>query len=209
MATRPARTDVTIAILAKAPLAGFAKTRLIPALGAEGAAGFQRRLIEHAVENACAIAPVILWVTPDDAHPLFRKLASQVSLARQPDGDLGARMAAAVSAAGGPVLVIGTDCPCLTADRLHDAADALERCDVVIAPADDGGYGLIGMKTLHPELFSNMAWSARGVMSETRARLKQRGLAWLELAPVWDIDLPDDLIRLRASPFANLLSGET
>src|SRR5215471_20947336 len=114
---------VAVAILAKAPLPGLAKTRLAPALGADGAAALQARLIERAVETARAadIGPVTLWAAPDQDHPAFQTLAALfgVKLAPQPDGDLGARMLAAIAAAGGPVLVIGTDCAALAPDHLR------------------------------------------------------------------------------------------
>src|SRR5262245_55683333 len=104
---------VAVAVLAKAPLAGFAKTRLIPALGAAGAALLQARLVERAVATACAavIGPVTLWATPDESHPLFQAIGAHlgVALARQGDGDLGTRMLAAVAAANAPALVIGTE----------------------------------------------------------------------------------------------------
>src|SRR6516162_531638 len=97
---------VAVAVLAKAPLAGFAKTRLIPALGAGGAALLQARLVERAVATACAavIGPVTLWATPDEGHPLFQAIGAHlgVALARQGDGDLGTRMLAAVAAVNAP-----------------------------------------------------------------------------------------------------------
>ncbi|HEY9360355.1 MAG TPA: hypothetical protein VIQ50_07980, partial [Xanthobacteraceae bacterium] len=92
---------IAIAVLAKAPLPGFAKTRLIPALGTEGAARLQARLVEHAVATACAarIGPVTLWGAPDESHPLFQAIGARlgVALARQDGGDLGERMLAAVA----------------------------------------------------------------------------------------------------------------
>jgi rSAM/selenodomain-associated transferase 1 len=209
MATSRIRTDVTIAILAKAPVPGFAKTRLIPVLGAEGAARLQARMMARAIETALGVAPVTLWVTPDDTHPAFRALASQAKLMRQPEGDLGARMAAAVSAAQGPVLVMGTDCPALTPAHLRAAADTLgDGADVVTIPTADGGYALIGMNRLHPNLFSDMSWSVPTVMAETRRRLTALSLAWRELDTLWDVDTPEDLERLRAAEFSDLLSGE-
>src|SRR5215470_17906082 len=113
---------VAIAVLAKAPLPGFAKTRLIPALGADGAAQLQARLTARAVATARAAAtgPITLWAAPDTTHASFRALAADggVALAPQGGGDLGARMLAASSATDGPCLVIGTDCPALTAAHL-------------------------------------------------------------------------------------------
>jgi GTP:adenosylcobinamide-phosphate guanylyltransferase len=133
---------VTIAILAKAPRPGFAKTRLAPVLGVDGAASLQARFIERTVTTAqeAAIGPVTLWVTPDRHHPAFQTIAALlgVTLAEQPDGDLGERMLAAIEAANGPAIVIGTDCPALTPEHLRAAAWAL----AAPFPADNVGAGL-------------------------------------------------------------------
>ena len=190
--------SVAIAVLAKAPVAGFAKTRLIPALGADGAAALSARLIQHAmkVATASAIGPVTLWCTPDESHPLFQGLRAQCALVRQPDGDLGARMHEAVAATGGPTLVVGCDCPALTAGHLRTAAEALASQDAVVIPSDDGGYVLIGLRTPQPALFFDMAWSTPMVMAETRRRLKALGRTWRELDTLWDVDTPADLERL-------------
>src|ERR1700681_3824738 len=113
--SRAAREPIAVGILAKAPLPGFAKTRLAGALGADGAAAPQARFIARATETARAadVGPVTLWGAPDEDHPAFQTLAALfgVALARQPDGDLGVRMLTALEA--GPALVIGTDCPAL------------------------------------------------------------------------------------------------
>jgi len=203
---------VAIAVLAKAPIAGYAKTRLIPTLGADGAARLQERLIERAVATACTAAtgPVTLYATPDARHPRLQELSQQyaVPLAEQCDGDLGARMLAAIAATNGPALVIGTDCPALTAAHLQQAADVLRNgSDAVVLPADDGGYVLLGMSEPQPALFSDMRWSTPAVMDETRRRLRERGLTWQEPVTLWDVDVPEDLARLRASAFADLLIG--
>src|SRR5476651_2445550 len=120
--------STSLAILAKAPIPGLAKTRLIPAIGAHAAAVLAERLTERTVATAvdANIGQVTLWSTPDPGHVSFRELAvrHKITLKRQPDGDLGARMLASIN---GPTLVIGTDCPALTADRLREAANAL--CD--------------------------------------------------------------------------------
>jgi rSAM/selenodomain-associated transferase 1 len=210
MAADPA-TPVAIAILAKAPIAGFAKTRLIPALGEAGAATLQARLTERAVATATAAdtGPVTLWAAPDERHPAFAQLAVRfaVALTRQHDGDLGARMLAALAAANGPALVIGTDCPALTADHLRTAADVLRAgTDAVLIPAEDGGYVLIGTRGSHQALFRAMPWGTAGVMGETRRRLVELGLSWREPAILWDVDLPADLERLRAVGLEYLIS---
>src|SRR5262245_50035536 len=204
---------VAVAVLAKAPLAGLAKTRLAPALGADGAAVFQARLIEHAVATACAaaIGPVTVWATPDAGHPIFAAIRARlpVALARQSDGDLGARLPAAIAAAGGPALAIGTDCPALTPAHLRMAADILRAGDdAVVIPAEDGGYVLIGTRRPQPALFEAIAWSTPQVMAQTRARLRALDLAWQEPLTLWDVDLPADLERLRAAGLGDLIPAK-
>jgi len=205
---------VALAILAKAPVAGSVKTRLIPALGAEGAAALHARLIERTVETACAahIGPVTLWVTPAAPHACFAAVASRfhIALAPQPDGDLGARMLAACEATAGPAIVIGTDCPALTPPHLCEAADVLRAgIDAVITPAEDGGYVLIGSRRPQPDLFTGMTWSTDQVMAQTRGRLAQAGLTWRELTTLWDVDRPEDVARLRGAGLAHLLNKAT
>ena len=205
---------VAIGVLAKAPIAGFAKTRLIPALGEAGAATLQARLTERAVATAIAAGtgPVTLWAAPDARHPAFAELAARfgASLAGQAEGDLGARMLAALAAVNGPALVIGTDCPVLTAEHLRAAADVLRKgTDVAVIPAEDGGYALIGMRAPYPELFADMGWSSADVMDETRRRLTQLGLTWREPATLWDVDVPEDLARLRAAGLQHLIPAKT
>ncbi|HUI94719.1 MAG TPA: TIGR04282 family arsenosugar biosynthesis glycosyltransferase [Xanthobacteraceae bacterium] len=201
---------VAVAILAKAPLPGFAKSRLAPALGADRAAALQARFIERAVATARAanVGPVTLWATPDREHPAFQTLAALfgVALARQPDGDLGLRMLAALDAARGPALVIGTDCPALAPDHLRAAAAALAGgVDAVVVPVEDGGYALIGMREPEPRLFADMPWSTACVMAETRRRLTRLDLSWREPARLWDVDLPEDLRRLEREGLASLM----
>jgi uncharacterized protein len=193
---------VAIAVLAKAPVAGFAKTRLIPALGAGRAARLQARLIERAVDAACAAGagPVTVWTTPDETHATFQALRTRrdVALARQPNGDLGARMLAALKASGEATLVIGTDCPAMMPAHLRMAAEVLRGgADAVVCPAEDGGYVLIGMRKPLPPLFAGIMWGTAEVMAETRRRMRYHKLTWQEPATLWDVDVPEDLPRLR------------
>ena len=201
---------VAIAILAKAPLPGFSKTRLASALGADGAAALQARLIERAVETARAacIGPVTLWAAPDQRHPVFQAIAAVpgVAVAVQPDGDLGQRMHAVLAAAAGPAIVIGTDCPVLRPEHLRAAADALVGgIDVVVIPVDDGGYALIGARAADERLFAGIPWSTADVMAHTRRRLDQLSLSWRELPQLWDVDVPDDLERMKREGLAGLI----
>src|ERR1022692_4321682 len=198
MAMANARS-VSIAIMAKASIPGLTKTRLIPSIGAHAAAVLQERLTERTVATARAadIGPVTLWCAPDPGHPSFRDLVTRhaVTLKRQPAGDLGARMLAAVTSANGPVLVIGTDCPAFTAENLRVAANALQKADVVLIAAEDGGYVLIGARAAHPQLFSGIAWGTPTILAETRARIAALGLTAIELDPLWDLDTETDLVR--------------
>jgi uncharacterized protein len=193
------RPKTSIAVLAKAPIPGLAKSRLIPAIGAHAAAVLQERLTEQAVETALAadVGPVTLWCAPDTTHASFRALAARfpITLKRQPDGDLGARMLAAF-AAGTPTLVIGTDCPSRTVGHLRAAAAALDEADVVLIPAEDGGYVLIGARAPQPELFRNIVWGTPTVLAETQKRITALKLKSVELGPLWDVDTENDLARL-------------
>jgi len=194
-----------IAILAKAPVPGLAKTRLIPSLGAVGAARLQATLTERTVQTALAAAlgPVTLWCTPDCADPAFADLAARypVHLRLQVGADLGERMATAVAShtIRGPVIVLGTDCPALSPAYLQESAAALgDGMDVALIPAEDGGYVLIGLATAHPALFAGVPWGSGQVLAETRARLRAERLRWFEAPPLWDVDRPADLARLGA-----------
>jgi uncharacterized protein len=196
----PNNSPVSIAILAKAPVPGLAKTRLIPAIGAHAAAVLQERLTERAVATALAaeVGPVTLWCAPDGTHNSFLGLVarSRITLRRQPEGDLGTRMLAA-TAGGGPTLVIGTDCPALTEVHLRGAATALRNgTDVILIPAEDGGYVLIGTRSVHPRLFAGITWGTPTVLAETRARIIEQRLILAEQPPLWDVDTESDLARL-------------
>ncbi|MEO8805046.1 MAG: TIGR04282 family arsenosugar biosynthesis glycosyltransferase [Burkholderiaceae bacterium] len=193
----------TVIVMAKAPVAGFAKTRLIPTLGAQGAAALALRLLQHAVEQALAagLGLVELCCAPDQHHPAFASVCDAAGLVAtdQGDGDLGARMARAFErrlAADRAVLLIGTDAPALDATMLRRAADALESTDAVFVPALDGGYALVGLRRPAPSLFDTMTWSVPTVMAHTRERLAAAGLRHTELPPLADIDEAADLIHL-------------
>ncbi|HET9043439.1 MAG TPA: TIGR04282 family arsenosugar biosynthesis glycosyltransferase [Burkholderiales bacterium] len=190
-----------VIVFAKAPVPGAVKTRLIPALGAAGAARFHEWLVERALETACAarLGPVELCCAPDRAHPFFAACAARfdVSLTDQGTGDLGERMHRAL-AAGLPALLIGADCPAMTPEYLRDGAGALTAgYDVVLGPAEDGGYVLVGASRIRPDAFARIRWGGQDVMAEQRERLRSIGWRWQELALLWDVDRPDDLERVR------------
>jgi hypothetical protein len=195
---------VAVAILARAPIPGQAKTRLIPALGAEGAAHLQRWLLQRTVAMALAadVGPVTLWCAGDPRHADFAlcRAFGSVGLRLQPEGDLGRRMSEALRQSPTPAgtLVIGTDCPALGAAQLRDAARRLADHDAVVVPAEDGGYVLIGTRSPPPAVFDEVEWGTDQVMAQTRRRLAALGCRWAEPATLWDVDRPADLDRLLA-----------
>ncbi len=202
---------VQVAVLAKAPIPGLAKTRLIPALGARGAARLQRHLTRQAVHTATAagLGAVTLWCAPDAQHRFFRALhrTRAITCLVQASGDLGQRMHTAfrLHCTMGPLLLIGTDCPPLTTTHLRAAAHCLlAGDDSVFYPAEDGGYVLVGLRQPQAELFREMRWSTESVMAETRARAHSVGLQLRELETLWDLDVPDDLRRLSDAQAAQL-----
>lgn len=203
---RGAIINCRILVFAKAPTPGRAKTRLIPALGASGAAKLQRQLIARTLRTAMAagLGKPELWCAPHPGDPFFAACAKQHGLDLQPqgEGDLGMRMARGLEsalAAGSPGLLIGCDCPALTPAYLRQAAAALaEGNDAVFGPAEDGGYVLIGAaRSPTAQLFEGIAWGTATVMQATRARLTDGDWRWRELALLWDLDRPEDLLRLR------------
>jgi uncharacterized protein len=198
-------TSCHVIVMAKAPEAGYAKTRLIPALGPHGAAALAARLLQHAVAQArrSAVGSVELCCAPDARHPGFAAWATDtdVALSDQGEGDLGCRMARALERGlthHARVLLMGTDAPGLDASVLSAAAAALGTTDAVFVPALDGGYVLVGLCRPLPALFDAMPWSTPQVMACTRERLALAGVAHTELAPLPDIDVPADLVHLPA-----------
>jgi rSAM/selenodomain-associated transferase 1 len=185
--------STSIIVFAKAPLAGHAKTRLIPALGAQGAAKLAERLMHSALAHAveAQVGPVELCATPDRMHRAFGDAVTRhrITLTEQGERVLRTQPQA---------LLIGTDAPGLDAAYLRAAALALRDADAVFGPAADGGYTLVGLKRPRPELFINMRWSHDHVMAQTRERLSQAGLRSVELPVLHDIDEPADLVHLAA-----------
>lgn len=202
------RAGAAVAVLAKAPVAGLAKTRLIPLLGAAGAARAQRvfALQTLATVRAAGFGPLTLWCAPDDTHRFFRALSSRhgVTAVPQSGGDLGHRMANAMHAhferaTGMPLIIVGTDCPVLSAHHLQQAADVLQSHDAVLIPAEDGGYVLIGLRRPVPEVFERVDWSTSQVLQQTLDRLREAGASCRVLPTLWDVDEPADWLRWRSA----------
>lgn len=192
-------------VFAKAPIAGYAKTRLAPALGHDGAARLASRMLEHTLASALesTLGQVELCCSPDTRHPQFQLAASNpaVTLTDQGDGDLGQRMQHAFTrglARHRSVILTGTDAPALDAAVLRQAAAALLEHDAVFAPAADGGYALVGLSRLALGLFDGIDWSTSQVMAQTRSRASTMGLTLYELSSVHDVDEPNDLVHIPA-----------
>lgn len=202
----PAPAPAALAVLAKAPKAGLAKTRLAPLLGYGGAARTQRRFTLNTlhVGQQAGLHSLVLWCAPDPGHRFFKALvrAQGVTCSKQAEGDIGQRMQRVFQhhfeqGHGMPLLLVGTDCPMLAPGHLQQAARALLVHDVVLIPAEDNGYVLIGMRRLVPKAFDNIRWSSPEVMPQTRERLRQAKASWLELPALWDVDEPADWLRLK------------
>ena len=196
--------QVGVAILARSPVPGRVKTRLIPLLGEEGAASLHAWMLQRTVATALAadIGPVTLWCEGDSGHGdlIDCRQPGPVHIRPQVAGDLGRRMLAAVeeSPTAGGMLVIGTDCPVLGAAHLREAARSIKDHDAVLIPAEDGGYVLIGMKRPSAGAFAGIDWGSTQVMAQTRQRLAALAWRWAELAPLWDVDRAEDVERLAA-----------
>ena len=188
-----------IILFAKFPAQGMAKTRLQPALGIEGAAQMAHKLLLHSIEQAVATGFTIeLCVSPAPTHPCWQALNLPDSLqwSAQAEGDLGLRMLTASQQALAcfeQVILIGTDCPSLTTIRIRQAAQQLETQDSVMIPAFDGGYVLFGFKQVAARLFSTIEWSTASVAKVTQQRLAELSWSVKLLAPLPDIDEPEDL----------------
>lgn len=185
-------TAPRIAIFIKWPTPGRAKTRLIPALGAERAARLHGRLVEHTVAAARGSGLSFeLRTTGGPMADFTRWLGDDVRVVDQGEGDLGARLARVAP----PVLLIGGDAPDLAPDHLRAAAAALTNSPAVIGPAADGGYWLLGLAHAMPHLFTSMPWGTDAVAAETIARLRDDGIDPIRLETLHDCDRPEDLAR--------------
>lgn len=185
-----------ILIFARAPVPGQCKRRLVPALGKTGAADVARRLLAHILQQveSAQVAPAILCCTPDTGHPAFAGWAQR----RWPQQgeELGGRMAHAARfalAEAERVLLIGSDCPAVDGTYLRQAFEALDRAEVVLGPAEDGGYVLLGLRRIDDSLFRGVAWGTDRVLAQTRERVGALGWSCELLEPLRDVDRPEDL----------------
>lgn len=210
--------DCHLLLFARYPVPGEAKTRLVPAIGPRNAALLHRRMAEHAAGVARAAraaggAGITVCCTGARVRRFRAWLGEDLRYARQPRGDLGARLRHAFGAAfaGGAAgaLAVGADVPDLTAEILRQAVDALRGRDAVLGPASDGGYYLIGTRAFRPELFSGVDWGTDRVCRQTREAIRRLGMTVLELPTLRDVDRPEDLAGIRGDPrFADAFGGQ-
>lgn len=196
------KPDPILCFVVKAPDPLRSKTRLVP-LSPEIRTALSAAMIEDGVSLACSMpgVRVVVACDPDPEHPFFQALASRWPVERvgQGGGDLGERLcnlSRRLQAEGAPLLFLGGDCPQLSRSTLQESLEALSRVEVVMSPAADGGYILLGLRKFAGILFYNIPWSTSRVAEITRDRLVEGGLSWEEGPAGFDIDRIEDLHKL-------------
>lgn len=195
-------TQQHLVIFTRFPEPGKAKTRLIPALGPDGAAALAREMTQHTLDWARELAerfPVDVEICFDggDAQRMATAFGNALPYRPQGDGDLGCRMERAFKEAFSEgahrAVVIGTDCPEITPELILESFERLATCDLVLGPATDGGYYLIGLRADAPQLFTDIAWGSERVLEQTLRRAEELSLKVSLLKTLSDVDCPDDL----------------
>mgnify|MGYP003627093473 CR=1 FL=1 len=199
-----------VALFAKEPVRGKVKTRMQAVLGLDGALSLHKALICYVFSNLTEsrLCPVTLWVARADTSSyvnkehdeLFLSICNKKNIYAQVGEGLGERMAFTAQQllmGSQYVVLVGADCASVDAGYLEQALEALESGEqIVFGPAEDGGYVLLGLRIVPECLFAQVPWGEAEVMAKTRQNLREAGLSWLELAPRWDVDRPQDLPRL-------------
>jgi rSAM/selenodomain-associated transferase 1 len=194
--------ETCVVVFAKATIPGEAKTRLIPALGAEGAAMLHAALVERAVETATRTKFVVeLCCAPNADDPFFVDCAEEFDcvLSDQGEGSLGERMLRTFDellTEYEHIAIVGADCPAVTSKHIKQATACLADNDIALIPVDDGGYVLIAARRTTPSMFDGIDWGTSNVLAQQREALQRAGLTFVELETLWDVDRPEDLLRL-------------
>jgi uncharacterized protein len=217
--TRVGRSGRAVAVVAKAPVAGLAKTRLAAAVGAAAASRAAAAMLADTLEVVAAVdAAPWLCFTPGAARARMRRLAPGFGLLPQVDGDLGDRLAACLAGllerGAERVAIVGADTPHVPGAAYAAAFELLDRVDVVLGPATDGGYYLVAAKAAHPQLFVGVPMGTDAVLEATLRRAAAGGLEVGLLGPMRDLDRIEDLRaaldagELAASPRTLAVAGE-
>lgn len=195
--------------MCKAPVAGTVKTRLMPFLTAAQAAGLAAAFAQDALRKCPEVARFVAYSPQNGKEMLAKILPENLLWVEQTGGNLGERMHNAFTAAFNdnysPLVMIGTDSPTLPEEIIRQAFEILtaNRADVVLGATEDGGYYLIGLNEPNPQILHNVEWSSPRTFEQTAANIENIGLK-LEFLPAWyDVDVPEDLIRLREEFSAN------
>ena len=194
--------DKTLIIFTRYPEPGKTKTRMIPALGAEGAAELQRQMSEHTLKNAkqwqrVSEGKIAVHFAGGDVSLMSNWLGKELTYYPQVTGDLGYKMQSAFNQAftngATKVVTIGIDCPDINLALLNQAFTSLSEQDLVLGKAEDGGYYLIGLNRLIPELFQNINWGTSQVLAQTQNIANSLNLNTAYLPTLPDVDRPEDL----------------
>ena len=194
--------DTRVLLFAREPVYGQVKTRLHASIGRRRAFDLHCAMLRYQVDNIqhSGLAPLELWVDGNPENPEIASLPLQEKARRQQGEDLGQRMRMAVQSARSraeAVVLVGTDCPSIDRGYLEYALEKLASGkQVVIGPAEDGGYVLLGVRDSWPQLFLDIPWGGDRVMTVSRQRIDQLGLDCEILPERWDVDRPEDLARL-------------
>ncbi len=201
--------EVRVIIMAKAPVPGHVKTRLMTRYSADEAAMLYQAMAMAVIERAQRLFRDIWLAVDDPGHAFFQTFT--LPLMPQGAGVLGQRMAGLMRESfrrdDKPVLFLGCDSPHMPEARLHEGVRQLSNHDVVVGPVEDGGYDLIALRQCHTGMFEDIAWSSGRVLEQTRQRARALALRYRELDTAFDIDTPDDLLRsgfLQTCPFLPL-----
>jgi len=200
------KTNKQLIVFIKSPVPGKCKTRLIPFLTAQQACEFYKSLVTHCINTIDALndIDIALYIYPDTQHPFIQtlQLKRPLSLHKQQGSNLGDRMHHAIQSAlktYKQCVLIGTDCPVLDAAYINKAFKALHQHDMVLGPAKDGGYVLIGANKIQADLFANINWGSDRVLKQSLNNNNAAGYKTHLLNPLWDIDTPEDYLHYQST----------
>jgi uncharacterized protein len=192
------RTEIPICIFAKPPVPWDVKTRLIPAIGAVGAARLASAMLQdvwRTVESCHGVCPILATTRPGDFPILIRKADTWL----QGEGDLGERIERIIMRGleqSAVVIAIGADTPAFAVTHLRAALECLESHEAVLGPSTDGGFYLVGLRRCPRGLFASIPWSTAETCQALKGRLRQHDISVAELEPLFDVDTPADIATL-------------
>jgi rSAM/selenodomain-associated transferase 1 len=193
-------SEPLIQVFCKQPVLGEVKTRLVQEMGERGALDLYKQMLERLMADfSQGILNTELWISPDKDHQFFDQY--KVPRFQQSGPDLGGRMSIALQdglTRHETVILVGTDLPLINRSYIELAVSALMNNEVVLGPAEDGGYGLVGVKAEIPDIFSDIDWGTDKVLSQTCVKLNKVELGYGLLPLIWDVDRPGDLPRYKS-----------